>query len=638
MRTILHAPSEPPWRLLARDQSGNVAMIWALTMVGLLGTVGLGVDMTRAHSARQQLQMAADGAVLAAERASALPFARREDIARQHILANLPTGVNPDDIQITLIETEDGHRVEARAPSQLTLARLISNGETAFRVTVSADAAAGAPEPIEVALVLDNTGSMRNDMNALRQGADAMAEALFDATRGENFRMAVVPYVAAVNIGAGSRQMAWMDVNGAAPLHAELMEDRRVGRDTTSPGCIPPPPPPPPPPSPPGPPRPPPPPSPPSPPSPPPPPSPPSPPRPPPPPPPPGDRAYYAPSPVESFGRALAQWLGQDVPNAVVPTAQASNPAYTYVRRGCDLHNPSQINHFRLFDAIPNTRWKGCVEARPIPLDVSDDPPNPAVPATLFVPYFWMDDGDTVNGRVNDFLNDNNRPPNVTSEGRTFGVAKYDGRGAPRLDENPPDTRGPNQACPTPIVPLTNNENLVRDAIASMSHWFGGGTNNAEGLAWGWRVLSPTEPFNEGSAYGQSRKIIVLMSDGLNDVVDNVNTLHRSDYQALQHRSLWQDSAYRNSVQPPEIRLNINSRTAFRNHMNERQRQVCANVRAQGIEVYTVLFRERDEPTMDLMRFCATSNAHFFTADTQADLVAVFEAIADEIADLRLTR
>jgi hypothetical protein len=53
-----------------------------------------------------------------------------------------------------------------------------------------------------------------------------------------------------------------------------------------------------------------------------------------------------------------------------------------------------------------------------------------------------------------------------------------------------------------------------------MRHWSGGGTNQAEGLAWGWRVLSPSAPFTEGRPYNDPsdpvRKVIVLMTDGEN--------------------------------------------------------------------------------------------------------------------------
>lgn len=55
----------PAWRHLARARGGNVAMIFALTLGGLVLATGSAVDMTRGVDMRTQLQAAADGAALA---------------------------------------------------------------------------------------------------------------------------------------------------------------------------------------------------------------------------------------------------------------------------------------------------------------------------------------------------------------------------------------------------------------------------------------------------------------------------------------------------------------------------------------------------------------------------------------------
>ena len=59
-------------------------------------------------------------------------------------------------------------------------------------------------------------------------------------------------------------------------------------------------------------------------------------------------------------------------------------------------------NHMALFKQLKqtgwtepgwnNTGWKGCVEARPGAYNISDTPPDPDEPDTLFVPYFAPDD------------------------------------------------------------------------------------------------------------------------------------------------------------------------------------------------------------------------------------------------------
>jgi hypothetical protein len=307
----------------------------------------------------------------------------------------------------------------------------------------------------------------------------------------------------------------------------------------------------------------------------------------------------------------------------------------------CWVANPTEINHFTLFDQVPNTRWKGCVEARPEPFDVTDEAPSAGNPSKLFVPYFWLDDRDNLAGAYNNYLPDGPYFPGSThasnNYGRSASVFKYNGT-LGDIDETAPSTRGPNQSCATPILPLTNNQAAIHNSINDMSHWFGGGTNNAEGVMWGWRVLSPGAPFSEGAPYDpRNRKILVLMSDGRNSAVPNPNDFIQSDYQAYNYLNLWKDSNHRNGV-PASARLTINNFTQYQAHIDNRMRAACDNAKATGVEIYTILFAEPDVPTQALFAACATDAEHAFLADDQAELRTVFGTIAASIARLRLTR
>lgn len=67
------------------------------------------------------------------------------------------------------------------------------------------------------------------------------------------------------------------------------------------------------------------------------------------------------------------------------------------------------VDRFALFTAI-NSSWGGCAEARPYPYDTNDTEPDPAIPATLFVPQFAPDEPGSANstnlGFGNSYLND----------------------------------------------------------------------------------------------------------------------------------------------------------------------------------------------------------------------------------------
>lgn len=585
---------QPGRRSFLRDTSGNVAMMWGLMGGVLVGLMGLTVDFTRAQAIRTQMQNAADGAVLVAERSANLTMAQREAAARAFFDSEM--GDMAGDATFSLVQLEEGgHQVTAYMPMPVGLAGIINNDDWNLHVQAGAEAEAG--KPVEVALVLDNTGSMSNDMQALRDAASDLATDLFSLD-GENVSVALVPFVAQVNIGNQDSHLDWIDQTGAAPYNGELLEGRSI--------------------------------------------------------------AYRS-----SGGTSNCTTL------STLPFAGYPGPYRLTWRRGtggtngqtsrCYAWTPSDgISHLQLFDLIPNTEWKGCVEARPEPYDITDEVPTVTNPETMFVPFFWLD---TTDGYNNSYFNDNSGDisgatmsvhmasgsPTSTHarSARMLNPFKYRGNNG-AISTSSPSAVGPNRGCPTPIVPLTTNENTIQTNIAAMRHWSGGGTNQAEGLAWGWRVLSPTAPFTEGAAYGDDvNKVLVLMSDGENTNVGS-EPVFGTDYSAYNFLGLWRDYAsgsllnqtiagIMQGILPPTYRRNINSSTAYVNYINAREAQVCNNIKAEGIEIYTVIFRETDATTEALMRNCASSPDNFFRADNAQELAEAFDAIGTGIGELRLT-
>lgn len=589
-----------------RESGGNVAMMWALMGAVLVGLIGLTVDFTRAQAIRNQMQNAVDGAALVAERSSNRTMAERTAAARAFFDAEMgDMAASITSFTVTQL-VEGGHQVDVRMPMPVSLARIIRNED--WNLHVDAVAEANASPPIEVALVLDNTGSMANDMQALRNAASDLVDDLL-ALDGDTVHVALVPFVAQVNIGNDPSHMAWMDTAGTAPMNGELLEDRMIGYRSTSNGL-------------------------------------------------PTGNCDFSTTPTGYSGPYQINW--QRTGNR------------------CHVFTPQDgINYFTLFNLITNEDWKGCVEARPEPYDITDAAPNPSNPATMFVPFFWLDTG----GNAGQGSSGSSSQPNYRSsnsylsdvagdipgvlmtssngasasaqnqrEARFFNVWKYRNTAA-SIDDTAPDTRGPNRGCPTPIVPLTTSNATLQAAVSAMRHWSGGGTNQAEGLAWGWRVLSPGPPFTQGRPYDDPndpvRKVIVLMSDGENTNVGN-DPVVGSDYSAYNHMGFWRDIASGNlltqllfgilhGVLPPQYQRNINSSNQYVAYVNSREAQLCNNIKNTGIEIYTVIFRETDQATENLMRNCASSPAHFYRANNAQELSAAFDAIGSGIGQLRLT-
>ena len=330
----------------------------------------------------------------------------------------------------------------------------------------------------------------------------------------------------------------------------------------------------------------------------------------------------------------------------------------------CDIQL-QEINHFDLFDVM-KIKWAGCVEMRPEPYDVTDMPPSKARPDTLFVPYLWPDEMDVkgssaeAEGKTwsrNSYIDDdretpewvlNKEPSSAKSKWRDdvgdHGASvqgflwKYGTvRGAERRNEfgfmgaKNFDEASPNAACPDPIVPLTDTRAPLDETIAKLRPYKGSGTNVALGMAWGWRTLSSGAPFTQGRPYGEARnrKIIVLMTDGVNMMEKQDRWWTKSDYTGIGYAA--------------ENRLGSTDRDTIRAKLDDKLLQICKTVKDDhDIEVYTIMFNPDKGWWMDDVRrnlqACATDASHVYEATSADGLVDVFGEIGSAISKLRLTQ
>ncbi|MEZ5791109.1 MAG: hypothetical protein R3D34_10085 [Nitratireductor sp.] len=102
--------------------------------------------------------------------------------------------------------------------------------------------------------------------------------------------------------------------------------------------------------------------------------------------------------------------------------------------------------------------------------------------------------------------------------------------------------QGPNYGCTTnPFTELTKTQSTIESAVNAMQP--NGNTNIQEGVAWGWRTLSPGEPFTEGREYNdeENRKYMIVLTDGNN----TYNTVNNPERHLLWRLGLWQTRTYR---------------------------------------------------------------------------------------------
>ncbi|MDF2388511.1 hypothetical protein JMG10_44235 [Nostoc ellipsosporum NOK] len=322
-------------------------------------------------------------------------------------------------------------------------------------------------------------------------------------------------------------------------------------------------------------------------------------------------------------------------------------------------------NHMALFRQLGlkggwnNTGWKGCVEARPGTYNISDAPPDPSKPDTLFVPYFAPDDpapatkpsgsyGNSATGYNNSYLDDtidknNLKQPGVNVLGIDLSgllggvvdallgadletVAKYVASTNQIVTETGSAiTVGPNRSCPTPVVPLTDDFDKLRQAASQMTEWNGSGTNVSEGLSWGMRVLSPGEPYTGGAPFRTAgvSKIVMLLTDGENVVYGASNQPTKSDYTSYGYLA--------------GGRFGSDNQTTAARNVDGWTKSVCTQLKNQGVQIYTMVLQSDTAANRALYSACASDPSGYYAVNDPAKLPNVFQQIANKFSRLQLT-
>jgi hypothetical protein len=211
---------------------------------------------------------------------------------------------------------------------------------------------------------------------------------------------------------------------------------------------------------------------------------------------------------------------------------------------------------------------------------------------------------------------------------------------------------GPNFMCDSePILPLTSLQKDKDDLIDKVEDLPAlGGTNILEGLMWGWRVLSDSAPFTQGKSGGDNdnRKIMVVMTDGQNTLYSQ-----KEDGETLSQamNKTWYSTfgfGSRGRLKVPTQDDSIGSpNEELMTAMDGRLALACENAKTAGITVYTVILTSSapGEKTdwsaaKKLMRGCASAPAQDFAyAPTKSsELDTVFTEIARSIRKIHLAR
>jgi Flp pilus assembly protein TadG len=195
------------------DRRGNVAITFALAIIPVFGAMGIAVDYSMANSARTNMQASLDATGIALQRQMPLTQTQMNTIGGAFFFGNLGTtplaGVNvtftPGTGTITLDATGT---YNVGLSSVLTLIGM----PTSFPVAAHSQVQWGLGK-VEVALALDNTGSMSSSgkLTQLKIAAKNLLSLLQNAaTTPGDAKVSIIPFATEVNVGTTYVSQTWL--------------------------------------------------------------------------------------------------------------------------------------------------------------------------------------------------------------------------------------------------------------------------------------------------------------------------------------------------------------------------------------------------------------------------------------------
>ncbi len=213
-------------RRLRDRRDGTVAMVFGLMFIPvLIAAAGMAVDITRVYDARVRLTAALDDAALAVAATSSTtaarslsPTALQTELNNQltnYLKANYPSTAIGYNVSATMTDpTQPVINLAATATIDMTFMKILKF--PSVTINVASQVTKGI-SGLELALVLDNTGSMLcgdqelsncsagvppSHMTTLIADANQIVNTLFSTSADTSkLKIAVIPYVTTVNVG-----------------------------------------------------------------------------------------------------------------------------------------------------------------------------------------------------------------------------------------------------------------------------------------------------------------------------------------------------------------------------------------------------------------------------------------------------
>ncbi|PKQ08532.1 MAG: hypothetical protein CVT73_06805 [Alphaproteobacteria bacterium HGW-Alphaproteobacteria-12] len=205
------------FRRFLTDRRGNFATIFALAAIPLVVAAGAAVDISRAYIVENRLKAALDAAGLAIGGETGKTQAELEAIAQAYFDANYPAGKLGVPGAVNVVQ--DGNTVNLVVSAELPTVLMGIAGINTLDIGASSQITRMGKK-LEVALVLDNTGSMNSGgrLTVLKAAAKDLIDTVGSAAVSPgDVRIAIVPFTTDVNVGTTYKNESWLKWTWAHP-------------------------------------------------------------------------------------------------------------------------------------------------------------------------------------------------------------------------------------------------------------------------------------------------------------------------------------------------------------------------------------------------------------------------------------
>lgn len=196
----------------ADDQRGAVAILFAMSLMALLLTIGVAVDLGRSQSVQAAIQNDLDAALLGAASQSMEPDEVKA-AAKRFFNDNWRAKHGVDGEVLIDVSMSAERIVQGNISVDVPTSFMALAGFKNVKVRASSEIEL-ASENLELALVLDVTESMMGaKIDALKSSAKALIDGAYAGPDAkDHVKIAIVPFGDHVNVGDANRNAPWMSV------------------------------------------------------------------------------------------------------------------------------------------------------------------------------------------------------------------------------------------------------------------------------------------------------------------------------------------------------------------------------------------------------------------------------------------